>query len=89
MFTNIERPVHNLFARSAENIAIVSENVAKGPNVSIPRNPQKLGLSYDTLWCILYLDLQLHPYKVQLTQQLKLANHSQHPRYVKWLLEQQ
>ena len=34
--TNIERPVHHRFARSAENIAIISESVAEDPNVSIP-----------------------------------------------------
>ena len=34
---NIEWPKHRCFARSAENIAIVSESVAEGSNVSIPR----------------------------------------------------
>ena len=33
--TNIERPVHHHFARSAANIAIVSESVVKDPNVSL------------------------------------------------------
>ena len=37
VITNIERPEHHRFARSSENIAIVSENVAGNPNVSIPR----------------------------------------------------
>ena len=87
--TNIERPVHHRFARSAENIAIVSESVAEDPNVSIPRRSQELGLSYGTLWRILHLDLYLHPYKVQLTQQLKPADHSQRRRYVESVLEQQ
>ena len=61
--TNIERPVHHCFARSAENIAIVSEGIADDPNVSIPRRSQELGLSYGTLGFILHLDLHLHPYK--------------------------
>ena len=74
MVTNIERPVHHRFARYAENIAIVSESVAEDPNVSIPRRPQELGLSYGTLWRILHLDLHLYPYKVQLMQQLKPAD---------------
>ena len=43
MITNIERPGHHRFTRSAENTAIVSENVAKDPNVSIPRRCQELG----------------------------------------------
>ena len=75
--TNIVRPVQRRFARSAENIAAVSESIAENSNVSTPRRSQELGLSYGTLWCILHLDLQLHPYKVQLTQQLKPADHSQ------------
>ena len=71
--THIERPVHYRFARSAENIAIGSENVAEDTNVSIPRRSQELGLSYGTLWSILNLDpfKDSHPHKVQLMQQLK------------------
>ena len=42
VFTNIETPVHNLFARSAENIAIVRESSAEDPNVLIPRRSQEL-----------------------------------------------
>ena len=61
---------------SVENIAIVSENIVEGPNMSIPRRSQELGLSYGTFWRILHLDLHLYPYKVQLTQQLKPADHS-------------
>ena len=39
--TNIARPVHYGFARSAENIAAVSESITKDPNVSIPRRSQE------------------------------------------------
>ena len=89
MVTNIENPVHHRFARIQENIAIKSERVAEDPKESNPRCSQKLGLSYDTLWLILYLDIHTHSYKVQLMQQMKPADHSQCRRYVKWLLEQQ
>ena len=65
--TNIERPVHHRFVRSAENIAIINESVAEDPNVSILRRSPELELSYCTLWPILHLDLHLHPYKFQLT----------------------
>ena len=64
--TNIGSPVHHRFARSAENIAIISESAAEDQNVSI--RFQGIGLSYITLWRIMHLDLHLHPYKVQLTQ---------------------
>ena len=70
--TNIERLVYHRFARSAENIAVVSESM----NMSITCRSQELGLSCDTLWRILHFDLHLHLYKVQLTQQLKPADHS-------------
>ena len=83
--TNIERAVHHHFARSAENIAIVSESVANDPNVSILRRPQELELSYGTLWRILHLDLHLHPNKVQFKQQLKPADHLQRHRYVEYV----
>ena len=39
MVTNIEIPVHHRFARSAENIVIVSESIAEGPNVLTPCRP--------------------------------------------------
>ena len=55
MVTNIERYVHQRFARSAEKIAIVIESVVDDPNVSIPRRSQELGLSFGTLWHILHL----------------------------------
>ena len=80
--------MHHCFARFArKNIAIVSESVAEDPNMSIPRRPQELGLSCGTLWRFLHLDLHLHPYKVQLTQQLKPAGHSQCRGYVEWVLD--
>ena len=50
---------------------------------------QELEPSDVTLWRILHLDLHIHPYKDQLSQQLKPADHSQSRRYVKWVLEQQ
>ena len=55
--TNIERSVHHRFARSLENIVIVSESVAEDPNMSIFRRSQKLGPSCRTLCRILYLNL--------------------------------
>ena len=89
LVTNVERPIHHRFTRSAENNGIVSESVAEDPNVSIPRPSQEVGLSYGTLWRILHVNLHLRLYKVQLTQQLKPADHSQCRRYLEWVLEQQ
>ena len=64
--TNIERPMHHHFARSAEYISIVSESVAEDLNMSISRRSQELGLSCGTLRRILHLDLHLYSYKIQL-----------------------
>ena len=57
--------------------------------MSIPRRCQELGLSYCTLWYILYLDVHLRPYKAQPVKQLKPADHSQCRRYVEYALKQQ
>ena len=81
--------MHHRFARCAENITIVSESVDEDPNMSIPSRSQELGLPYGILWRILLLDLHLHPYKLQLMQQLKPAEQSQYRRYIEWVLEQQ
>ena len=82
--TNIE---YHRFACYVENIAIVSESIVEDPNMSIPRRSQELGLFYGTLWRILHLDVQLHPYKVHLKQLLKPADNSQRHTYVEWVLE--
>ncbi|EFN63948.1 hypothetical protein EAG_14216, partial [Camponotus floridanus] len=50
---------------------------------------QHLGLSYGSLWRILHLDLHFHPYKVQLTQELKPVDHGMRRKYADWVLEQQ
>ena len=76
--------MHHRFAHFAENIPIISESVKRDPNVSIPRRSWELELSYGTLWRILHSDLHLHPYKVQLKQQLKLNDYSQRCRYGGW-----
>ena len=62
------------FRCSAENISIVSESFTEDPNVSNSPHSQELGLSYCTFWSISHLDLNLHPYKVQLMQQLTIPN---------------
>ena len=85
----ILKSLHHPFARSTEIIAIVSESVAENANVSTLRRSQEFELFYDILWRILKLDLFLHPYKVQFTQQLKRADRSHRRRYVEFALEQQ
>ncbi|KAJ8940744.1 hypothetical protein NQ318_005495 [Aromia moschata] len=58
--------------QSAENIAAVRESVQENPKQSILRRSQELGFSKTTTWRILRRGLGLHPYKIQLTQELKI-----------------
>ena len=69
--------MHHPFARSAENIAIVSAD----QKVSIARRSQEIELSYGTLWRILHLVLYLHQYKIQLTQQLRILKYWKRGHY--------
>lgn len=85
---NIKPPGRPRNVRTSENIAIVSESVVSEPTMSIPRRSQELDISSTSLWRILHLDLHLHPYKIQLTQELKPIDHFQRRRFVNWMLEQ-
>jgi len=73
---NQSTPVRRRNARSAENIAAVRESVRKNSR-SISRRSQEFGLSATSTWRILRRDLGLHPYKIQLTQKLKVNDHRQ------------
>lgn len=85
---NQPTPVRRRNARSAENIAAVRESVRENPRQSIPRRSQELGLSQTSTWRILRRDLGLHPYKIQLTQELKVNDHRQRRVFADWALEQ-
>ena len=45
-------------------------------------------LSQISTWRILRKDLGLHPYKIQMTQELKQNDHSLRRRFADWALEQ-
>ena len=81
---NQPTPVRSRNARSAENIAAVRESVQQNPRQSIPRRAQELGLSQTSTWRILRRDLGLHPYKIQLTQELKVDDHRQRRLFADW-----
>jgi len=49
---------------------------------------KELGLSATSTWRILRRDLDLHPYKIQLTQELKVNDHRQRRVFADWVLEQ-
>jgi len=80
-------PVRRRNARSAENIAAVRESVRENPRRSISHRSQELGFSATSTWRILRWDLGLHPYKIQLTQELKVNDHRRRV-FAVWVLEQ-
>lgn len=84
---NLPTPVRARSKRSVENIAAVRESVAANPKLSIPRRSQQLGIAQTTTWRILRKDLALKAYKIQLTQELKPADHRQRRIFVDWVLQ--
>jgi hypothetical protein len=87
--TNQKKSGRPRTARSTENLHAVEESVDNDPGMSIPRRSQQLNISTSSLHRILHLDLHLHPYKVQLTQELKPADHLQRRAFSNWVLEMQ
>lgn len=76
-------------SRSAENIAAVSDSVIECPKTSIRRRSLELGISRSTMQRILTNDMHLHPFKIQLTQELKPNDHLKRRVFVDWVLENQ
>lgn len=85
---DVKAPLRARVRRSAENIAAVRENVAENPGTSIRHRAQELNLSATTLHRILRKDLSLHAYKIQLTQELKHADHLKRRTFADWMHEQ-
>ena len=61
--------------RTPENIAAVAESVCEAPSTSIHCHFQQFNISETSLRWILYKDLGMTPYKVQLVQELKPIDH--------------
>ena len=74
-------------ARTPANIASVAHSVEENPGLSIPHRSLELGVSQTTLHRILHKNLCLKAYKVQLTQELKPADHQQRRVFVNWVLK--
>jgi len=78
---NQPTPVRRRNTRSAENIAAVRE--------SVRQKPEAVNFSsFTRTWRILCRDLGLHPYKIQLTQELKVNDQKQCRVFADWILEQ-
>ena len=61
--------------------------MAEKPRMPIRRCSLNLCISTTTPWRILRKDSVLHPYKIQLTQELKPADHRQRREFANWVLE--
>ena len=81
-------PVKQRSARSVENIAAAEASVEESPNVFLTRRSQALGISVTSLWRILWNDLGLHTYKIELTQELKRLDYQKRRMFVNWAEQQ-
>ncbi|CAK9831720.1 Transposable element Tc3 transposase [Anthophora retusa] len=81
-------PTRQRNARSEKNIVAVRESVTENPNLSISQRSQQLGISQTSVWRILHRDLGLHSYKIQLTEELKPADHYMRREFTDWVLGQ-
>ncbi|KAL4125925.1 hypothetical protein QTP88_010162 [Uroleucon formosanum] len=86
---NIKSPRRKRSQRTNENIAVVNDSVIVSPSKSIRRRSQQLGIGISSLQRILKNDLHLHAYKIQLTQELKPADHTKRREFVNWILTNQ
>lgn len=85
--TNEPVPVRQRNVRSVKNIAAVRDSVLENPWQSIPRCAHELGIADDNL-ANFASGLSLHPYKIQLNQELKVNDHGQRRVVVDWALVQ-
>ena len=81
---DVKTPVHVRRVRNAQNIAAVRDSVADEPSTSTRRRSQQLHISRTSLIRILHKDLNLHAYKVQLTQELKPTDHVKRRQWCEW-----
>ncbi|KAL4710049.1 hypothetical protein ACJJTC_011634 [Scirpophaga incertulas] len=58
-------------SRTAENVDSVTQSIRDDPNLSIRKRAVALNVHRSSLCRILHKDLKLHPYKIQLVQELK------------------
>ena len=67
--------------RTEEQFVLVQDSVIASPGKSIRRPSQQLDISTSLLHQLLHKDLYMDAYKIQLTQNLKLADHGRRRRF--------
>ena len=80
----IDKPKREKQKNSEYTRTAVAESVREAPSTSIHRRSQQLNISETLLRRILYKDLGMTPYKVQLVQELKPIDHPMRFRIANW-----
>lgn len=84
---DVKSPTRRRNIRTEESISIVKDSADEDPNLSIRRRSQQLCLCPSTTWQILHKDLGLHPYKIQLVQEIKPEDHGMRRTFADWALD--
>ena len=84
-FTNAGRPRSS---RTADNIASVDESVKLDPEKSTRRRSQELNIKRSSLLNILHKDLNVHPYRLQIKQELSPEDIIKRVDMCQWFQEQ-
>ena len=84
-FTNAGRPRSS---RTADNIASVDESVKLDPEKSTRRRSQELNIERSSLLNILHKDLNVHPYRLQIKQELSPEDIIKRVDMCQWFQEQ-
>lgn len=87
VLTDLPHPSGSRTVRTEENIALVASSVNNDPGTSIRRRSQELGISTTSIFKIMHCDLNLFPYKIQLTQVLQPSDHLERRKFADFVLE--
>jgi hypothetical protein len=68
---NQPRSGRPITSRNPENVERVRASIRENPELSTRRRSDTLGVPRTSLICIVYKVFHLHPYKIQMVQELK------------------
>lgn len=86
---DVKTPTRQHSRRSLMNQEMVFDSVLTSPTTSLRRRSQQLAIPLSSLHRIMKKELHLHPYKLQLTQELKAGDHGKHRQFVEWFQNMQ
>ncbi|GBP12628.1 hypothetical protein EVAR_10284_1 [Eumeta japonica] len=74
-------------SRTVENVDSVTQSVRDNPDLSIRKRAVALNVHRSSLFRILHKDLKLHPYKIQLVQELKPQDAGRRLEFINQMIE--